>query len=807
MSQSRSSRPLAPISANIVSKLSQVAIEKHTSQFVHVPQFMENRETQYGESESDSNDIHLLDTHSSDSSFEQHMLEEMRQHQEALSTGQKKRVAFSRANKPRIKRPQSPPLPTFTGPVDEVPIDVLDNISVGSASGSGSSVRSDERRPWGWRIHTTNRSWFEQAKRGQLPDMTPVVKDSDPTQPIDAFEDSPLSHKGSARGTPGTAQSQKSKPFSNPGTIDLLGDLSADSMLASTPAFPKRKFMSIKEAIEAGREAEKTSPFLPTPPPDSPKRLAKTLAKGRSVSSTTVQKPQKQSVSPKDLDPLTKAKEVLSSKPVPQAQREDTRNLLRLLSRSASNSPSPVQPEKATGRSTGTGIDSKHAKRSSEKVLTKDELSQPNSPSFKSAAQSNISSTATTPGQRSSTAKLGISDKASAATKTPKAIGAWIDTPVPQRSMSTIKSVQSESESQTSKKSRGFTSSLNTTKGKAVESSSSSRPKSALAAILGFAKGQQDSVDNDIGDATIHSLEDIVEASDDENGHERGVTAFRTSYSPPVTTEEDKKAIREILEHRIASELPFSGGLPASSEERSLIRQIVDKRISRGTTSADRPTVQGQDDPEDSVLTPRRKERLQEEMQLQRMADRVQSLSSYTASMRAGLKRLERNITSPSGCDHCDCPGNCFGTHPFSALGRSIFRTFVSNQNGKRHLTWFGILTSLLLLWVIVEASLCWAVCRPVYAHWTPYPFGPFEYPEPPYITLGFLQPMHGIFGVPLSIFSALGNWIRNFVLDLLVNDDVVSSNVRSTASRFMETITARLPEVTDWSMDADELI
>jgi hypothetical protein len=777
---------------------------------------MENRETQYGESESDSNDLRLLDPHSSDSSFEHHMLEEMRLHQEALVTGQKKRVAFSRANKPRIKRPLSPPLPPFTAPVDEPLIDILDNISVGS--GSGSSVRSDERRPWGWRTQTTNRSWFEQAKKGRLPETTPVVKDSDtldPGHPIDPIEESPLSHKGSSKGTPGTAQSQRSHHFSNAEMMDVLGELSADSMLASTPAFPKRKFMSIKEAIQAGKEAENMSSFLTAPLSNSPIRSSEAITKKTPADTAIAGKLHKQFPSKSDVDPLAKVKEALSSKPIPQSQREDTRNLLRLLSRSASSSPSPVQSERVSRRPATSNTDSKPIKRSSETGFIKDEEPQPSTVSSlgkvkgasKSVAQSKTSSIAPTPNVRASTTKFGIADKTPAASKTPRPIGAWIETPAPQRSMSTATSAHAANDAQISKKSISKVTKSTAIKEKAEENLSSSRPKSALAAVLGFAKGRQESADDDFGEATIHSLEDIVEASDDGDEHKPGMANFRTRASKPITTEEDRKALREILEHRIASELPFSDGIPASSEEKSLIRQIVDKRIARGTTSAESTTDPKQDDPEGSVLTPRRKERLQEEMQLQRMADRVQSLSSYTASMRAGLKRLERNITSTSSCDHCDCPGNCFGAHPFSAFGRAILNTFINSNDGKRRPTWFGILMSLLLLWVIVEASLCWAVCRPVYAYWTPHPFGPFEYPEPPYVTVGFLRPLHTVFAVPISIFSALGNWIRGFVLDILVSDGIVSSSAKSTASRFVQTITARLPEVSDWSMDGDELL
>jgi hypothetical protein len=772
MSQSRSTRPLAPISVNIISKQPPSTIDKPVSHFAHVSQLMENRVTQYGDSESDSTDLQMLDPHTSDSSYEHYMLEQMRQHQEALATGQKKRVAFSRANRVRQHRPQSPPIIPYTAPIDEVADELFDDMSIGS--GSGSSVRSDERRrykPWGWKAHKRNRDWYERAKKGLPPLETPAIKDEiDRDDSFKMLEDSPLSHKSSTKGTPATAQSQKvHSPLR--GIADSLGELSAASVLASTPAFPKKKFMSIREAIEAESRSKKTLLSLPTPPLDSPKPENGRLPQHAPAGNQRL----------KEASPLQKAKEAMSTKPVPQAQREDTRNLLRLLSRSASSSPSPVSAEK--------------------KPLTQSSRA----PTTSVPQLSKNPSITVTRSHGEPRTKTKTVDATPATSKTPKPVGAWIDTPAPPKSVQ----LATEAESKDMKKDARRSDDPATVNADISASSSAPRPRSALAAILGFAKNRYDQPNNELGDATIHSLEDILEDSRNEDILESIEQNPGSIPKHIITGSEDREALREILEHRIASELPFSDGNPPSSEEKDLIRKIVDQRISRQTTLRPSSERQRGEDVQAATLTPRRKERMEEELQLQRMADRVQTLSSYSASMRAGLKRLERNITSAASCDHCDCPGDCFGAHPFSAIGRALLRTFIRPIDGKLRPTWFGILATVFLIWTLLEASLCLVVCRPVYAYWTPRPFGPFEYPEPPYLTLGWaIRPMQTLLVGPFGILASFGKWFRGFVLDMLVSDDIISATqTKRVASRIVSTVTARLADATDWSMETDDFL
>jgi hypothetical protein len=305
-----------------------------------------------------------------------------------------------------------------------------------------------------------------------------------------------------------------------------------------------------------------------------------------------------------------------------------------------------------------------------------------------------------------------------------------------------------------------------------------------------------------MGDATIHSLEDILEGSD--SGRETG-----GNQDPDIVKSiEDQTALRELLAHRITSELHFTADQPPSVKTQALIDEIVEQRIAQKSTQMPGKGKEPQTSDKATTLTPRRKERMEEELQLQRMTDKVNTLSSYTASMRAGLKKLERGISSAGECGHCDCPGNCFGAHPFTALARAALSLFFRNKDGKWRPTWLGMISSIMLVWMILEALLCWSYCRPIYAHWSPKPFGPFEAQEPPYILLSWLfGPISGWLAFPRAILSAVFRPIRGVILNMLADENVPTATVKGTLSRFATTATGVLAEASDWSMDGDEFL
>jgi hypothetical protein len=300
--------------------------------------------------------------------------------------------------------------------------------------------------------------------------------------------------------------------------------------------------------------------------------------------------------------------------------------------------------------------------------------------------------------------------------KTPTVTGAWIDTPAPARTQPLADSTtQTKENRQPVGGTSGLSKGSDYNKGKRQALPEPQLPRSALSAIIGRAKSTNThDVNDDIGDATIQSLEDVMDFEDQNND----VSITEAGIPLPEgmrPTEEDRLVIREIIEQRIAANLPYSEGLPPTTEERDLIREIVNKRMARGIRKR-RPAGNSRqsklrhefsNDEAEEALTPRRRGRLEEDLQLQRMSEQVSTMHSRTRSLNAGLGRIERQISGASGCRHCGCPGDCYGAHPFSALGRSMKAAIYIKEDGKRRLTWLGWISALCLLWAVLE-SVMW---------------------------------------------------------------------------------------------------
>jgi hypothetical protein len=799
MNQQRSTRPLAPVSGNIIKQ--PPTANKGIAQQSHASLFMENRVTQYGESESDSLDFRAAETYTSDSSYEMHMLEEMRQHQQDLATGRKKRIAFSRAHLPISEQwpPQSRNTPFMTLPDTATfndDVDVEDLLDWEERLSTSSSARSETatNKPYGWR-NKRRGSWYERAKKGIKLEDTPRVQENDTIQlqpEHQVLQDSPLSYKGSAKGTPANVQAGSSKPFNGFEDVDM-STFSAASILESTPAYPKRKYTTIKEAMKAEKAAlpaenDASQYATPLPTPIAVRRVQQENRKPLVTTPTS----------------LSKMREALQAarvepKPTPQADREDTRNLLRLLSRSASKTPSPAPDERQTNK---PAVNDKRQsfKKEERKLDLRSNVDSPvDQPSADKvvAQQREVRKTLNQEHAKSSKRAAQALQKTPLQPKTPKPIGAWIDTPGP--SALTSEALIPKTISTSAK-----TSSKPLIK-EVTSTSLLTRPKSALAAIVSFAKKKTEEETEDMGDATIHSLEDMMEDSAVEGEDE---TVSRRAFQSQVayTTTEDQEALREVLEHRIASELPFSDREPASVEEQAAIREIIEKRIIRSGVKQTKKSSNS--NPNEEAITPRRKERMEEQIHLQRMSDRVNSLGSYTASMRAGLKRLERTLNPAAGCGHCDCPGNCFGAHPFSALARAILRVFVKSEDGRFAPTWLGMIACLMFTWLFLEVSMCMTSCRPIYSSWNEKPFGPFEAIEPPYMVVSWLSwPFGSLTLISRGLYWGLIAPLRKFFLEKILESIGVASDATKTTSQVIATATSTIMDASDWGVPVEEYL
>jgi hypothetical protein len=374
--------------------------------------------------------------------------------------------------------------------------------------------------------------------------------------------------------------------------------------------------------------------------------------------------------------------------------KQDSRDLLRRLSRSVSETPSPGR-EASNSAATSSGVQ-KPAAVTAKTSTRREGISE----------------------KEAGLEKEGPAPKHIPASvpKTPVVTGAWIETPAPKRSYEQDRK-KTERKTNISAEGRSSSSTENkdTGKGKQPERQAPKLPRSALSAIIEHAKtsfyGTTNDTNDDIGEATIQSLEGVIDSEDLDDSILNNAISLPEGMRP---TEEDRLAIREILEQRIVADLPFSDGLPPTPEERVQIREIVEKRIERGMRkrlpmdSSDLEKVEeyAEEQEADTPLTPRRRGRLLEDIQLQRMSDQVSSMHNRTRSLNAGLGRIERVISGSSNCQHCGCPGSggTHVSHTGSGFVRSINAAFYQKEGDRRGLTWLGWMSTIFMLWAVAEA-------------------------------------------------------------------------------------------------------
>jgi hypothetical protein len=808
---------------------------------------------------------------------------------------------------------------------------------------------------------------YQQVKNG----ATPVVRDSDPNMweiggddPLPTIDDSPLSRKSVGRGTPGTAQSTKSRALEKVLSWNMSDDFNEQSMIASTPAnFGKRMTLAeIKQAemdasalrnsllehsslsdgpedenrwgnatnnninprtgsnsyktqlqevkgaeAEVGRtrytrpasrggenerlqdirnlefgdtedEVFLTLPEIPaqgvdstfpqrekhiSPPPGRKENISllesdmlrrsspqpnSGIAFGLENKTTEEFLPLQQNHPSAKVDdrlnPTTTTettgrrrryqapdRKTTEGTPVPGRSRnnaDDSIDVLRRLSRSVSGTPTP---QKTVVKD--DNLDRKQAT-----------FSPPKTRSYNPQMHDESSGEASDPRRSSSgsnQAAVGSTDRSSSIVpKTPQVTGAWIETPMPSKQF----------KSSTEPKHGLASSSMNPTtrhpvnstrqvllQSPSLETTAPNLPTSALSALVGRAKGKakRENLDDGIGDSTINSLEGLMgRLNDDDDLWD--LSNFGVPSAPGIISEEDRAAMIELLEEKIANELPYSNGLPPSSQERRLIREIVEQRISRGlggkkTEESDETATSSYRDEDGprSPMTPRRKGRLQEELQLQRMSEHVNSMHSRTRSLSKGLGRIERKLADSASCSHKSCDGNCFAFHPVSAYSSLIGNTLYRATDDESHLTTLGWTLVVSLFWAFAELML-WYVfldssvyklltlirrylnSRPIYSSYSPTDYGPFKTgPSPPFLLSSAIsQPLRGSLDYLASIATAFWIWLSDIIIAssgefMSEGYNKASRVLSSTATRAVfETLTAGDPR---FDMGKDEVV
>lgn len=196
-----------------------------------------------GASASSNDHFDALDDEDLDDSFEQRMLRELNQERVENSRSARpqafrrarprKRGGLTSANLERIpiEHPQEPVHAPYESP--------------GSTSSGGSNPRPNYPREWGTKGKRSS-SWLRritmdpaqkttQANMGQDVDWTEAAADV----PIPSVEDSPLSHRGSARGTPASLM-KRNDSLEELLELEFSDDLTGASLIASTPAAVSR---------------------------------------------------------------------------------------------------------------------------------------------------------------------------------------------------------------------------------------------------------------------------------------------------------------------------------------------------------------------------------------------------------------------------------------------------------------------------------------------------------------------------------------------------------------------------------------
>lgn len=357
------------------------------------------------------------------------------------------------------------------------------------------------------------------------------------------------------------------------------------------------------------------------------------------------------------VDPAVQASVSRSTPPKPQHQnRSDSMALLKRLARVSSSSPSPISAAKQANEA-ATSQNSNRPPQNDLPVSRSDTTVPPVAKRGESAPDPDLSQ------QRPSVSKVGTHNPG-LRSETPKITGAWVDTPRTERPP------LSQTPDGVSARSRGKAP-MNTQLPPNLSAdtiiprrrSEPHLPTSALAAVLEDMRKKKDHVDSDptLGDSTIAELEDMINHSGDD---------------PTITL-----------------------NLPDS------ILQGDDEIDLRPTTQADR-------------------DRRQEDLALEALNNKLKSTGKSIHEASQGLRNAERSIspskrsssTSSSRQENrhnCSCDGHC------SACGRhrSVFRAAWSEYWGLyfrwddgakwgMRLTWLGLACILFWSWLATETTL-----------------------------------------------------------------------------------------------------
>jgi hypothetical protein len=394
MGSRRHVEPFTSISPNIISTRTSVSkvtvtVDEREPMFKHQPE----NESQSGSSNSPFDALEEEDT---EDSFSRRMIREMRErNQEAVENARSARPQAFRKARPRARGRLT------MENLERIPLHAdiqglhSSQGSTRSASSGGASITDpplNVPRDWGRRGKRSS-DWLRRITMDPA-EQTPKARTTEQVDwlrtasdvPIPSVEDSPLSHRGSARGTPASSLRRQNDSLERIQASELVEDLdlTSASFIASTPAvYPKNNALAeirqreLEAGLDESESAYATAPIerqhgqnrsnsriaitrtkLPetarldgwSHPAEQDIQVAKRALGGQPPNSTSTSGSTEGPPSPisihKSSHTLGRVDRAITptiqkSPQRPEHRREDSQDLLRRLSRAASGTPSP----------------------------------------------------------------------------------------------------------------------------------------------------------------------------------------------------------------------------------------------------------------------------------------------------------------------------------------------------------------------------------------------------------------------------------------------------------------------------------
>jgi hypothetical protein len=578
MGSRRHSGPLGLVSPNIIT--TNYSLSKVTATHDDVQEMFKHQPENESQSGSSSSHFDALEEDDTDDSFSRRMIREMRaRNQEGVENARSAHPQAFRKARPRgrgrltLENLERIPV---NRDVEELQSSQGSTRSASSGGASTSDPPLNVPREWG-RKGKRSSDWLRRIKMdpAQQTPRPDAAGDVDWLQaasdvPIPSAEDSPLSHRGSTRGTPASSLRRQNESRERIQALELNEslDLTNQSFITSTPAITRNTALAEIRQRELDTGLDDSESVYATPPIGGSQalnrnqnRLSITRTKqttnlatwshpaeqeiqptkrtGRVTTSNTVLTNSRPRGPPSPIS-LHKSSHTLGSVDLaitptiqqspkrPEHRREDSQDILRRLSRATSGTPSPGRvminssvpdPGKETVGRIGT-----KGKEAPLVPLPEADTQKDTAGQGRGAAKSRVhfeSSTEAT--NRDATAKASthattqrrpiVVDETLISTprldpKTPIVTGAWVDTPKPAQRQDPIPPASP------AKRAAAAALGIPVEPIKTTQPSQPAEPalpSSALAAVVDEARqhlGQENA--EDLGEATINSLEDLM---------------------------------------------------------------------------------------------------------------------------------------------------------------------------------------------------------------------------------------------------------------------------------------------------------